>query len=947
MSANFDLVSWPKREDVDHVTALAFSFGGHVRQATHTVAIITWSEHAHSNLQALGNILRAQNRALPRRALRARIELAEHTLLRLDQELGMGRLRTIAWCQQSPVELINTLSDAVMGWLVEDLAPLFAEEALVIVAQLKEAARNRTIISIAERTTNPYEWGTTQSKTAKATTPSGYVDLADFVARHLEGIAVFPELPPLRRVAGGELTSGYAELMTEAIAVGRGSRFSLVVRLQIMTFPGRATPIVTVGFSRRIWISGLKDRASADRITAYAFPPGATRAFPFTLELDSKKLRGAEGVERYMFGPEFAPIARRYLPGRKITVEEVVRRGHLISECPLFVGLRYGSGERSEVKQGVPDLDKIEGFDGMTAIVRDIGLVPWQGLEVLDKGRSVEDTDQHWAHRESIDMEKREDYAAWRAEAQASIRSCYDREHHLVIGVQQDGSIEGDANTAATLLQEILGEGVVTTRIPIPPDVHGPREILPLAHAKNPERAQARMEAWQPFIDSVQRLEQIRPVDGILIIARRWYEAENVRPDDPINKRSARIALAKALGKPVQYLLPRKDMEASNARRKRPSAEDITRDFEQRLMMAWRDLAYKSLGRVRQGKLLEKAESIYQGEQLSFLNTYPDRIIALGVIRRNRTRYLWNERSFLPYVIELNVETGLCQACFAYEDAGSKQLTWSTMLPLPQALVALARLGPVQLVGDRDRTMLQTKLSDRTQAFFKVVLSERCRDSLNPLIIVDADSCRSVWPWLKDELIDPSNVQLGGGYNEQVAWPHARMVRVRTNNAPKVLRDGRHVAVKLATNEPISRRAPVWMEAALLRLTDTRQSNVYFSFGSDVRKRIRGRSCYRSISAFEQKKIDDKRSYVASLTPPLTDAWMTPSGLEIVVVRTGKDTPEQTARLVAWLRQCYEHFGAWTLKPAPLFFEGVLKEYLADFEIEDEDIATGSQEYDE
>ena len=49
------------------------------------------------------------------------------------------------------------------------------------------------------------------------------------------------------------------------------------------------------------------------------------------------------------------------------------------------------------------------------------------------------------------------------------------------------------------------------------------------------------------------------------------------------------------------------------------------------------------------------------------------------------------------------------------------------------------------------------------------------------------------------------------------------------------------------------------------------------------------------------------------------------------------DHPEEIACLVEWLRQCYAHFGEWTIKPAPLHFERVLKEYLADYDLEEDE----------
>ena len=104
---------------------------------------------------------------------------------------------------------------------------------------------------------------------------------------------------------------------------------------------------------------------------------------------------------------------------------------------------------------------------------------------------------------------------------------------------------------------------------------------------------------------------------------------------------------------------------------------EIAQEFETRLMVAWLDLALKSLGRVRPGKLLNEIQKIYAD---SALGTVPDRVLALGVLRRNSIRKMANEPAFLPYAIELDIEHGMCSASIAYEDPTTRLLTWSDTL---------------------------------------------------------------------------------------------------------------------------------------------------------------------------------------------------------------------------------------------------------------------------
>jgi hypothetical protein len=92
------------------------------------------------------------------------------------------------------------------------------------------------------------------------------------------------------------------------------------------------------------------------------------------------------------------------------------------------------------------------------------------------------------------------------------------------------------------------------------------------------------------------------------------------------------------------------------------------------------------------------------------------------------------------------------------------------------------------------------------------------------------------------------------------------------------------------------------------------------------------------------KQIGRSKKYRGATMERHTDAWTTPTGLEICVVRAGDDEPDQIAQLVEWLRQCYAHFGDWTTKPAPLYFERALKEYLADYELEEDEHSEEDEE---
>lgn len=916
----------------DTPTPLAFVIAASTgKHASYSVTVARWSEAALGFLQQLDSVFKGYRPkvSLPVASLRSHLELEDEAILRMDRRLGRYDVaHEILWTESEEVQACETSNNAVNRWLVNEVACLIrSDEAATALEQLKQLARKNRAITTATRKATPFWWETTQTRTTKPHEKTGYADLADAVARRLAGRVVFPGLSGLRRIAGGELLANQAELITEPLIFGANERFSLVVRIHIFSYPGRTDPVIAIEFSRRVWTTRIKLRTSGRTTRGYAFPKDSNRAFQFTLE----NARQTDGKFRFELGDDFGPLKRYF--SHKVDADWIFREGHRDQNCKVFVVLKHGIGERSNAKSGVPDVDKMDGFCGIQTALAEIGLVPWTGLKLIETStRPPEDSNQHWRKRDSDDGKIQQVYAEWLREVEENIVACYVGEHNVVLGVQPGYDVEDDAVIAEDYLTKITQGLVNIERIPIPPDVHGPRDKLPGRDITKPQdRAQLRVEAWQPFIDVVKhyKISTGRSIDGVMILAHEWYEgSDGTIHDDMINKRAARLALATGLGVPVQYLCPQKEENGTKAKK--------TQDFRDRTVIAWLDLAYKSMGRLRPGKLLDEARKVYGGDEPSLFGTYPDRVMALGIIRRNQHRFISNERSFLPFAIELDVATGNCTANFVYEDATTGRATHLGWLPLPQALVALARLGPVQLYTDpknAGRELRQREIEGRTQAFFKECIADTAKRGLNPLVIIDADSSRSAWRWLADERIDPANVELAGGFNAQSAWPALRLVRVRTQNSPKVLWGNRYEGTVTGTGELVTYNGPRWANAELFEIADTVRTKVYLSFGSDIRtNRVAGHSCYRTTPGMNRRIIDGKKVWVADEMDRFRNSWTTPTGVEIFVVRAGRDHPDQIARMVEWLRQCYPHYGGWSTKPAPLFFESVLKQYLADYE---------------
>ena len=853
----------------------------------------------------------------------------------LAQNLRNGHLglwrpsSTLLWTACAADEARQRVSTAVLGWLVDDVA-VHDTLARELVQPLKQFARDRSLVKATRRTARVFAWEQTRSGTTiKAeTNHKGYEDLADFVARRLEGQEILPGLRGLRRIASGRLDLNQAELLTEPV-LDQATPFSLVVRVLVVSFPGRPTPVVVFELSRRIWTCVLK-KTAVKELSGYALPDGTRTALRFTLRRRRMK---TEPGRTYTYQPDadFAPIARAFGLPLNMSGDEIAAQGHLLTGCRLFVVHKHGVGERVKVKYGVPDLDKMVAFRHAAEILAPHGLRPWEGLVGIPSAtRAVKDRNQKWRNRDTDEVHRKA-FEQLRKEAKADLAACYTGMHNLVVAYHR--SCYNDAVRARSLLDEMLDGHVCVQLVPIPHDVHGSRAALPRPSVKTPRNrdyAALRTQAWKPFVAEVQRYrdEAGERIDGILVIAPQWYDGGSA-PDDPVNKRVGRITLARELGVPVQYLRP----EQEDAQRFRRDQNPVEL-FETRLMMAWRDLAWKTIGRINANKLAAVMVQIYGPTSMDGAPAVlpPDQVLSVGILRRNRTG-LAKEKNFVPFAIELDVDRGTCSARFARERGQSYEIT--ALLPLPEALVELASSGPIQFTTDR--TNRSKQLQERSQRFFHEAITDFCQRAECPLILIDAAACRGVWPWVTDARIDPENVVIGDHPHAEADWGNVRIVRVRTQNAPKVLFDGYFEGMCTETGETVRYDAPKWAEAQLFKLTDT-QADTYLSFGGLLHTgRILGSSCYREVDGLKQNKAKP-RTYTREPIKVFTGAWSTPSAVEFTVIRKAAgEHPEQVAQVVEWLRTLYEHFGDWSTKPAPLYFEEALKEYLADYDFDEEE----------
>lgn len=906
-------------------TALALTFSEDLRPRERPTLSLRWTSGGLAALQALREAVSGRDRkwSLPHRPLVAMLELEvpgitrvwDNASLRADPERHDLR---IAWIDAARKEAGGGALRAVGHWITGELAEATrrvpaARGAFDRVRTLYEDGGLLTLVDDREIL---YPWTSHSNGTTSPPDRDAYQALADHVARALEGAVVLEGLSPLRRIVSrfARFGGNEARLMTDPVSSKDGGLFSLLVKARVLSLPGVGQPILELDVGKRRWVSELDPKPfGRTTVGGYALPADRTIAASFGIEVKDRA---------YSVGPEYAAIARRYRLPPGLDAFAIARGDAHTDACRVHVNLRHGFGSH-QVDAGVPEREKLEVFERAEEILAPAGFRRWDRLRAVPTknttsnggGRlhvgSLEIDLETFGEEERIAAENK------RAEAEklvelnrAALRRHHPEEPLLVIVYH--GACGEDARKLERHVQHAMGGVLRTTRTPVPEEAHGPRRLLPLDDARPEKRARQRRQAWRKTAEGIRRLSGEENVVGCLVIAPDRYDG---MPDDTVNKEAGRNALAAEGRVPTQYLLP------TGWR-----GED---DFVLRAQNALGDLLWAHQGRV---------DGVREAVRRLFPDgNGPEEIIGIAVIRRNG-KPGGRKASVLPVAMRLNVADGLCTLRFARETPeGPSVSDWA---PFRDALCDVAAISPVSSSGQfgPQRACFE--------GFCDKVITEACDSGSRPLVLVHSTHARGLWSWVSDTGLDGESIDFEtAGKARHRAWRDARIARVRLGYSPQVVRDKR---AQLARLEPGDGRSAREIEPEFVIRSPTSPNGVlyrvegsalpaYLSVGGKMlHKHKRGVSCYRAVELLGNRSVGETdgkvKLYDSDVREPYTDQWPTPNPVEIVIPRMlDGDSADRVAEFVEGLRSGYGHFPQWTTLPAPLFFERVVDDYVADF----------------
>ncbi|OYD91027.1 hypothetical protein CDG77_16640 [Nostoc sp. 'Peltigera membranacea cyanobiont' 213] len=901
-------------------------------------------------------------------------------------------------------DINQMLRPIINDWFTNHLRPFVKKEDIStnIIDRLQDLQERGKLLKISPFKSQVFPWnwskqtGTTQPK--DPTDKYAYRAIVDYVARQIAGQEIFPELGPIKRILSSN--SGIVKLMTDPITLPDAKgKFSFVVSLEVVTYPSLPQPLVKIEVSKRRWFTQLKDpKYDRKNISGFIFSQDyPDRAFTYKVKCKQDKNNEQEKKNwSWVTDTDFEILRRELkLPLESFDGQQIALGKASTDNCEVVLTYRNGLQDNSEddqnssegygIETGVPEIDKLDALEAIAKILNPLGIKIFDGytkvpskhklddtasrminlptllggvLEALETNSELELTAKYLDQlddnqinsllRKHFDIRLEEIESGRKAfqfnkvtpnqtnalqtiiqANQAAMQRLYPNEQPRLF-IFYEADLEKEAKLLQKITKVLWGNTLEIFINRLPANTHGPREVLPAKELKNKERSRQRIEAWK---STAKQIEDPNKPTFSLIMARQFYPdptgKNTVKHDDKVNKPSTRQALAK-VGSGVQFLLP--------IAKTRKTKHLKLADFFHRMQSALKDLFSAHSGRIDGVK--EKVDKYLQNIPPE---ARPKEILGFTIVRKQRGRARGViENTFLAVVMRLNVDTGKCELCCAYEKGN---LVISPWFSFSDALAFIAQLTPIKLADKRN--VSQTRFMD----FVKQIVSNSVEDGMQPLVMIDSSNCVQLWDWLADSRINANQINLGQQFeNMQDEWQDARLIRIRQELAPGIIeKKARHLIETsledTRTKEELNKLPPTLKidsassSTGLFRLSATNQTGcvAYLSVAREAPHQYsRGQSCYRLTKTLSNKaglKISQ-----LSTKAPFVGRWPTPNPLEIVVtLRQPEDNPDDLAALVESLRYGFGHYSDWTGLPAPLFFERVVRDYISDFAIADEE----------
>ncbi|MCT7968445.1 DUF3962 domain-containing protein [Laspinema sp. D1] len=815
---------------------------------------LAWTKKAAGILaeihKATGCSGNATHKNLPYASLRGLLEVGLNDLACTQMNLGLSSFdlngkagqdpRPFAYLNGGNSEAIRkALRPLLNEWLTGYLNPFAEREEVApeVLERLEGLHETGELLKIDPLPSQviPWKWSE-KTGTAESRAPYDYRALVDYVARAIAGNEIFQGLGPMKRVisARGSFTTGMAELMTKPIALSqKAGEFSLVVKLEIVTYPSLHQPLLKIEVTKRRWFTNLKPpRFNFGNINGFVFSEDyGDRAFSYKVLCQSQK-QDKEKSWQWKIDKDFEVLRRKLhlslktTEGQNINPEQIALGKASTDSCKIMLTFRNGLQEGQHgIKVGVPEIDKLEAFEAISDLLKPLGFEPFQSyseikwkpktghsapdnsasrminlptllsavLEHLQKGGDGDFTSSY--------IEKLDD-----TELNRLLKKYFSLNLSDIMGERKSLKFKGKTKKQFQELTKMIeaNQKIVGKLYP------HQRPSLIIFYEDELQREMKLLEAivqvlWNGAIEVMpNRLPANTHGPRILLpganLKAQERSHERIKAWEPIVQQ---LALRKqrtfclVLARKFYPDRNKKGKSSPDDRVNKPSTHQALADlagscvqfilpiktnknqenlkldnFFHRGQSALKDLLYAHSGWVDNVK--QKVDHWLEATPIA---QRPKEIIGITIVRKQKGRTRGSiESTFLPIAVRLKVETGECELCCAYEKGSYLEKTpWRKF---PDAITFISKISPVKL-GTKKEVR-----PNRFMEFVKEIISTSVEEGNQPLVMIDSSNCVQLWPWLGDRQLDAHHINFkthsGSPIYEHMEqeWQGVRLIRL-------------------------------------------------------------------------------------------------------------------------------------------------------------------------
>jgi hypothetical protein len=646
--------------------------------------------------------------------------------------------------------------------------------------------------------------------------------LVDYAARAIAGKEIFQGLGTMKRVisSSGSLTTGMAELITDPIALpDTTGKFSLVVRLEVITYPSLHQPLLKIDVSKRRWLSRLQPaRYNSANISGFVFSQNySDRAFRYTVLSQSEKQdKNQQDKKKNWFwaiDKDFEALRGKLkLPmktddGQNIDGSQIALGKASTDSCQVVLTYRNGLQEgKHGIDAGVPEIDKLEAFEKIAEILQPIGFKAFEtyspvkikgeshklddtasrminlptllgaALEILEKGdcsdftpkylESFKDDPLNSLLNKHLDI-KLENIWGGRKSLKFGNSKSLNQTDELKALIQANQEAMRRLYPNEKLLLVVFYEEHLQTDLKLLQAIirvlwGGAIELmanrLPAnTHGPKESLPGANLTAKERSQHRIKAWDSI--VKQLALRKQRTFCLVMAREWYPNNKHDDSVNKPSSRQALATIAGSCVQFLLPIETTKEKNILNLA-NFSHRVQAALKDLLFAHSGRIDEVK--KKVDKWLKDLPVE---ARPKEIIGITIVRKQKGRVRGDIGStFLPIAMRLKVETGECELCCAYEQGNNSQISpWSNF---SDAIVFISQISPVKLADKKDRR--QTRFMD----FVKQIISNSVDEENQPLVMIDSSNSAQLWPWLADVRMNANQINFK---TQSVSPLHERM----------------------------------------------------------------------------------------------------------------------------------------------------------------------------